>query len=285
MKHQRQLISALELAQKLDLDDWHVIDCRFYLADAGQAYREYRESHIPGAVFMDLNRDLASAPRATTGRHPLPEVEAVAATIGRLGIDNQSNVVVYDADTGAMAARCWWIFRWLGHRKIQLLDGGLAAWSKARLPLTSIVPATTSTHFAAKPGSAPVISTEELEALINTDTMPTVLDARDTHRFAGTHEPIDPVAGHVPGARSLPFTASLRQDGQWKSRKELETLWRQHLGAGKPAAWVAMCGSGVTACHLAVSALEAGYPEPRLYAGSWSEWIRDRRRPIATGSG
>jgi len=282
---QRQLIGPMELAQKLGLDNWHVIDCRFYLSNTSQGKQEYTGGHIPGAVFMDLNLDLASAPSPTSGRHPLPDVAAIAATIGRLGMDNQSNVVVYDADSGAMAARCWWIFRWLGHTNIRLLDGGLAAWKRAELPLTSVVPSPRPTTFNAHPRAAAVVSTDELAALIGTDHMPTVFDARDASRFAGAQEPIDPVAGHVPGARSLPFSESLAADGRWKSRQELEVLWQLHLGKRKEATWVAMCGSGVTACHLALSALEAGYSEPRLYAGSWSEWIRDTRRPIATGTG
>ncbi|MDH5622274.1 MAG: sulfurtransferase, partial [Gammaproteobacteria bacterium] len=262
-----------------------VIDCRFYLSDVTQGRREYAEGHVPGAVFMDLNADLASVPDATTGRHPLPAVEAIAAKIGRLGIDNRSNVVVYDTDTGAMAARCWWIFRWLGHSKVQLLDGGLAAWRRSGLPVSSNVPAPNTVNFIARPKASAVIGTNELEGLIGTDNMPTVFDARDTGRFAGMHEPIDPVAGHVPGARNLPYTESLAADGRWKSPTELEALWRRYLGDGKETRWVAMCGSGVTACHLALSALEAGYAEPRLYAGSWSEWIRDRRRPVETGAG
>ncbi len=274
----------MELVQKLDLDDWHIIDCRFYLSDPIRGRREYASSHVPGAVFMDLNEDLASAPDATTGRHPLPDVAALAATFGHLGMDNQSNVVVYDADTGAMAARCWWIFRWLGHTNVQLLDGGLAAWRRSELPLSSAVPVPRPANFIANRRAAAVISTDELEGLVGTDKLPTVFDARDTSRFAGIHEPIDPVAGHVPGARNLPYTESLRADGQWKSQTELEALWRRHLGEGKRAGWVAMCGSGVTACHLALSSLEAGYSEPRLYAGSWSEWIRDKSRPIATGA-
>lgn len=284
MTRQRQLISPMELAQKLDCDNWHVIDCRFYLLDALQGRREYAGGHVPGAVFMDLNEDLATSPDATTGRHPLPDVEAIAVTIGGLGMDNQSSVVVYDADTGAMAARCWWIFRWLGHTNVRLLDGGLAAWRRSGLPLTTAVPEPRPAIFIANRRAAAVISTHELEGLIATGDMPTVLDARDKSRFAGIHEPIDPVAGHVPGASNLPFTESLGPDGHWKSQAELEALWQRQLGDDRQAGWVAMCGSGVTACHLALSALEAGYSEPRLYAGSWSEWIRDAGRPVATGT-
>lgn len=280
---QQQLISPEELAQKLESDDWHIVDCRFSLSNADQGRQDYRVSHIPGAVFMDLNDDLALTPTATSGRHPLPDVDTIAATIGRLGIDNQSEVVVYDADTGAIAARCWWILRWLGLNTVRLLDGGLAAWKQAGLPLSAEIPLPRSTRFDAKTHDAAVITGDELMAAIDTDRMPIVFDARDASRFAGLTEPIDAVAGHVPGARSLPFTASLDPDGRWRSPAALETLWRQHLGEDRRAGWVAMCGSGVTACHLALSAVEAGYAQPRLYVGSWSEWIRDGRRPVATG--
>jgi thiosulfate/3-mercaptopyruvate sulfurtransferase len=279
----RQLISTEDLAQKLDHHDWRIVDCRFSLSNAGQGRNEYRASHIPGSVFMDLNEDLASKPTATSGRHPLPDVGTLAETIGRLGIDNQSEVVVYDADNGAMAARCWWIFRWLGHDKVRLLDGGLAAWKEGGFPLSADIPGPRARRFDAKTRVAAVITGDELMDAMGTNRMPRVFDARDTARFAGIVEPIDAVAGHVPGATSLPFASSLGPGGRWRNQSELESLWRQHLGADRRTAWVAMCGSGVTACHLALSAVEAGFSEPRLYVGSWSEWIRDKRRPIATG--
>ncbi len=280
----QQLISPGELAQKLDSVDWHIIDCRFHLADAARGRREYAAAHIPGAVFMDLNKDLASVPSSTSGRHPLPEIETIASRIGQLGISNASNVVVYDSDSGAMAARCWWIFRWLGHDRVRLLDGGLTAWVGAHLPLTAETRSAEPTTFVAKPRYNWVISSDELEAELAMADPPTLIDARDAARFAGDNEPIDPIAGHIPGARNLPYTESLQVDGRWNSGVALESLWREHLGDDTTAAWIAMCGSGVTACHLALSAVTAGYAEPRLYVGSWSEWIRDAGRPRATGT-
>jgi thiosulfate/3-mercaptopyruvate sulfurtransferase len=281
---QSQLISPGELARKSEHEDWRIIDCRFHLADPSRGRQEYEAGHIPGAVFMDLNQDLASPPNSTSGRHPLPDVGTIAATMGRLGIHNGSNVVVYDADVGAMAARCWWILRWLGHGTVRLLDGGLAAWLHAGLPLSAEIPTPQATKFVPSMRGGAVITTDELAALVGTADSPKILDARDANRFAGISEPIDPVAGHVPGAENLPFMASLRPDGRWKGRMELEALWQRYLGDDTQTAWVAMCGSGVTACHLALSAFEAGYSEPQLYAGSWSEWIQEESRPIATGS-
>jgi thiosulfate/3-mercaptopyruvate sulfurtransferase len=282
---QRQLISPEELSRKRTIENWHVVDCRFYLSDVTQGRREYATAHIPGAVFMDLNLDLASAPSAITGRHPLPDVATITTVIGKNGIDNRSNVVVYDSGNGAMAARCWWIFRWLGHESVRLLDGGLAEWTRAGLPLSSTVCAPRRTRFKAQIRDRAVITTDEITTMLGTDRMHRVFDARDASRFSGTSEPIDSIAGHLPGATNLPFTVSLSNDGLWKDRNELEELWLQHLGNDKQAEWVVMCGSGVTACHLALSAAEAGYSAPRLYVGSWSEWIRDPGRPVATGSG
>jgi len=275
-----QLIDSNGLKGHLDNQELKIIDCRFDLADPSAGWRDYDAAHIPGAVFMDLNDDLASNPKEQTGRHPLPDVTRIEATIGRLGIGNTTSVVVYDNGNGAMAARAWWIFRWLGHEDVRLLDGGMAAWKAANYPLNGAVVTHPPTEFVAHVRDELVITSGEICA--NTDDVESLnlLDARDASRFAGAHEPIDKVAGHVPGARNLPFPESLSADGRWKGREELEELWSRYLGRNRQTEWVAMCGSGVTACHLALSAVEAGYREPRLYVGSWSEWITDPSRPI-----
>ena len=275
-----QLIRPNELNEQIGRQELGVIDCRFGLADPTAGRRAYEAGHIPGAVFMDLNEDLASAPRDGTGRHPLPDVEEIEATIGRLGISNTTPVVVYDADSGAMAARAWWILRWLGHNNVRLLDGGLAAWMDLKYALSSAVERTKPAEFIARVRTELVITSEEICAHADGIESLNLLDARDAGRFAGEHEPIDKVAGHVPGARNLPFPKSLNEDGSWKHREALVELWSSCLGDSRETEWVAMCGSGVTACHLAVSAVEAGYREPRLYVGSWSEWISDSERPI-----
>ena len=276
-----QLISPNELNEQLGRDELRIVDCRFDLGDSSSGRRDYESAHIPGAVFMDLNDDLASNPDEKTGRHPLPDVETIAKTIGRLGIDNSTSLVVYDGGNGAMAARAWWIFRWLGHSDVRLLDGGLSAWSASDFILSRTHVACRPANFVAEVRKELVITTSEICADMENVELLNILDARDAARFAGDHEPIDKVAGHIPGARNLPFVESLKDDGRWKNSDQLRELWSRHLGGDSGAEWVAMCGSGVTACHLALSAIEAGYREPRLYVGSWSEWIRDPERPIS----
>ena len=275
-----QLISPHELNEQLGQDELRVIDCRFDLADPSAGRRDYEVAHIPGAVFMDLNEDLASCPDEKTGRHPLPDVETIEKTIGRLGIDNSTSVIVYDGGNGAIAARAWWIFRWLGHNDVRLLDGGVSAWSASEFMLSPTHDAIPPVKFVARVREELVISTSEICADIESINSLKLFDARDAARFAGDHEPIDRVAGHIPGARNLPFVESLEVGGRWKDGEQLRELWSRHLGDDNGAEWVAMCGSGVTACHLALSAVEAGFSEPRLYVGSWSEWIRDPGRPI-----
>ena len=274
-----QLADPSELLRQLDRQDLKIIDCRFDLADPSAGRRDYEATHIPGAVFMDLNEDLASRPKAQTGRHPLPDVTRTEATFGRLGVTNSTPVVVYDEGNGAMAARAWWVFRWLGHDDVRLLNGGISAWKAANYPLNNAVVSSQPAEYVAEVRDDRVITSEEIYASVDDIDSLNLIDARDASRFAGEHEPIDKVAGHIPGARNLPFPESLSDGVRWKSREELGELWSRYLGSDKQTEWVAMCGSGVTACHLALSAVEAGYREPRLYVGSWSEWITDPSRP------
>jgi len=280
-----QLTDADELNKHLQDESWRTIDCRSELSDPAAGRRDYEAAHIPGAVFADLNDDLSAPLGEFTGRHPLPQVANITRTIGRLGISNDSTVVVYDSGNGAIAARAWWTLRWLGHTNVRLLDGGIAAWSKSQLPLSSgeVVPDTA--EFISDVRDELVITTEEICAAGEDAAALNIFDARDLIRFIGEEEPIDKVAGHVPGARSLPFPVSMNDDGYWKSIEELQGLWRRYLGDDRQTEWAVMCGSGVTACHLAVSAVSAGYRDPRLYVGSWSEWITDSSRPIGLGYG
>lgn len=263
--------------------DTVIVDCRFDLADPGAGRRAYETAHIPGAVYADLDRDLAAPIGAATGRHPLPEPDALAATFGRLGIGGETRVVVYDAANGGIAARCWWLLRWLGHDKVQLLDGGFSAWKAAGLPVETGVVRNPVRAFVPEPRKDWVLTTEELASGVQDGVTGQLFDARDRARYRGENEPIDPVAGHVPGARNLPFTDFLRPDGRWSEPETRRALWQQALPGGAGAGFAVMCGSGVTACHLALSAVEAGLPAPRLYVGSWSEWIRDPERPVALG--
>lgn len=280
---QRQLIGISDLANQLDDENLRILDCRFDLMDFAAGREGYLAGHIPGAVFVDLNEDLAAQPGEGTGRHPLPTVDDAVAMFGRLGIDQSSEVVVYDGGNGGLAARTWWLLRWLGHGKVRLLDGGFAAWKAAELPLESGAVDADERTFVANVQRGRVISTDEIIAMGTRVSELNLIDARDAARFRGEHEPIDAVAGHIPGARNAPFTVSLTETGCWKDRDARRKIWAELLGTNPATDWVVMCGSGVTACHLALSAVDAGFPEPRLYVGSWSEWISDPARPIGRG--
>jgi thiosulfate/3-mercaptopyruvate sulfurtransferase len=279
------LIDGQELERRLDRADIRVVDCRFDLSDPLAGRNAFAEGHIRGAVYADLDADLSAPIGVDTGRHPLPDADVFAATMGRLGIDRETDVVVYDDGPGALAARAWWLLRWMGHDRVRLLDGGFQQWLADARPCVAGEEVVAPRVFFGQPRFDRVVNTSELVANLHTIEQMNLVDARDFGRFRGEVEPIDAVAGHIPGSRNLPFTLSLNSNGRWREPAELESLWASALGEDRSTPWIAMCGSGVTACHLAISALEAGYQEPRLYVGSWSEWIRDPSRPVALGDG
>ena len=279
------LADASELNKHLKDERWRVVDCRFDLMRPEKGREAYLRAHIPGAVYADLNEDLSGSVRTDSGRHPLPDVDDLGATWGRLGIHSDTQVIVYDESSGAIAARAWWLLRWLGHDRVALLDGGLRRWQALALPMETGTVSVREERFAPSPRHGRVITTEELEAAHASATAPRLFDARDAARFRGDREPIDPVAGHIPGATNMPFAGSLNEDGSWKTPAVLRDIWRSALGEDPELPWGVMCGSGVTACHLALSAVIAGFGEPRLYVGSWSEWIRDPRRAVTSSAG
>jgi len=281
MTSYQDLIDVEELKQHLGQPNWRLFDCRFDLMRPAKGRDEYGEGHIPGAQFADLDADLAGPVSDSTGRHPLPSPDAFAATLGAWGVDNLSQVVVYDHASGAIAARLWWMLKWVGHQQVAVLNGGFAAWREAGYEMSDRRESATAVKFQPTPDSDLVVSTAELQEAIVSGSAPLIVDARDSVRFAGEREPIDRVAGHVPGAVNHPFSESLDASGRWKSRSELRDSWARVAGANAARSWVSMCGSGVTACHLALSAVLAGYPFPRLYIGSWSEWIQNPDRPVA----
>lgn len=258
-----------------------IVDCRFDLMapDAGRA--AWLDAHIPAAVYADLDRDLSAPVTAASGRHPLPSMQGAAEAFSRLGIDARTRVVVYDDAGGAIAARAWWLLRWLGHEQVTVLDGGLQAWRARGLPLESGLQHVERRAFHAAPDPQRTVGTAEIAESLGADTSLVLIDARDAARYRGEIEPIDARAGHIPGAANLPYADCLAGDGTWLGERALRERFLPLLGDAPGAPWATMCGSGVTACHLAISALLAGYTEPRLYAGSWSEWIRDPGRPIA----
>jgi thiosulfate/3-mercaptopyruvate sulfurtransferase len=239
---------------------------------------EYRRGHLPGARFVDLDRELAAPPGHGRGRHPLPDVAVFEAAMRRAGVGAGSEVVVYDAGGGLSAARAWWLLRYFGHEDVRLLDGGVAAWTAAGLAMSDDEPAPASGDFSAQEGGMPVLQARAAAALAYDGVL---LDARAAERYRGEVEPVDPVAGHIPGARSAPTTANLAADGTFLAPTALRARFRS-LGVADGEAVGAYCGSGVTAAHEVLALAVAGIPAA-LYPGSWSEWISSPSRPVATG--
>lgn len=275
------LISSATLAKRLGDSAWVVVDCRFVLTDPDAGHAAYRRGHIPGARYAHLDNDLARVPGSADGRHPLPRVKDFTATLGAWGISNATNVVVHDDMSGAIAARLWWMLRWMGHRTVHVLDGGLKAWEAAGLPLDSKIPAVRAVQYVAHDVRRDwVVSTDRVPLELANGAR--LVDARAPERFQGLTEPMDPVAGHIPGAINWPFPEALRPDGTMRPVDELHTRLKRLTD--QPGGFIAMCGSGVTACHLLLAVNAAGLGDGRVYIGSWSEWIRDPERPIATGT-
>lgn len=279
-----KLISTQDLQQRLQQEDLLLLDCRFALEDPAYGRRSYLEGHLPGAHFLDLEQDL-SAPviKGVTGRHPMPDPSALVERLRSCGLRQDSQVVLYDDGPGAFAARAWWLLVWLGKRDgLYLLDGGLKAWREAGLELTCAAPDNAPGDFCAEPDNSLVLSAEQLALRLGTADL-TLLDARALPRFRGEVEPIDPVAGHIPGAQCAAFTDNLGADGRFLPADELRQRFDGLRGERPPENLVAYCGSGVTACHNLFAMCLAGYPLAPLYAGSWSEWITNPARPVATG--
>lgn len=280
----KTLISAAELAPHVADPDWLVIDCRFELGKPDTGERAYAAGHIPHAIYAHLDRDLAAPVAPATGRHPLPQPETFAGTLTRWGMTPATQVVAYDADNAAYAARLWWLLRWVGHEAVAVLDGGFKAWTAAGLPTTTEVPRRRAGHFTARPNRDMWYDASEVaERVQRADWR--LLDARAPERFAGRVEPIDPVAGHVPGARNHPFATNLGSDGRFAAAHELRNRFEQSQAGVADDRTIVMCGSGVTACNLLLAMEHAGKRGARLYAGSWSEWIRDPARGVEKMSG
>jgi thiosulfate/3-mercaptopyruvate sulfurtransferase len=280
MRAYTTLIDAATLATRRDVV---VFDCRFDLANTSWGENEFVAAHIPGAQYLHLDRDLSQPVTASSGRHPLPDAAAFARRLGAAGVDAQCQVVAYDQGTAAYAARFWWLARWIGLTKVAVLDGGIASWRAAGLPLDTAVHVPLPRHLEAKVDERAAIPAAELaQAVRRPGTL--LLDARGAERFAGRNETLDTVAGHVPGARNHPFLGNLGADGRFLPATELRRRFDVLRGALPPSAIVSMCGSGVTACQTLLALEHAGLPGARLYPGSWSEWIRDPARPISTGA-
>jgi len=278
------LIDANTLSQHLSDPQWVILDCRHDLMNPDFGRNAFAEGHIESAQFANIDTDLSGpkkdADGVFRGRHPLPDRAALLETLRRWGINDDTQVVAYDAHGGMYAARLWWLLRWLGHGAVAVLDGGLAAWSAAGLPLVTAVTERPRGSLAEKAALVRKVSVGDLVENLDAKRLQ-VVDARANDRFRGENETIDPVGGHIPGARNRFFKDNLQADGRFKDAATL----KQELAPiiGTPASAVMQCGSGVTACHNLLALEIAGLPGAALYPGSWSEWCADSTRPIATG--
>jgi thiosulfate/3-mercaptopyruvate sulfurtransferase len=279
------LISAATLAQHVSDPDYVILDCRHDLMNPSWGREVFAAGHIPGAQFAALDTDLScKAPAADGsfgGRHPLPERDAFIATLRGWGVHPHSHVVAYDAHGGMYAARLWWMLRWVGHDAVQVLDGGLAAW-QAQAGALTVDPA--PREMGSIVLRTPLVATVSVtDVLDNIDSRQfTLLDARAPDRFRGENETIDPVGGHIPGAKNRFFKDNLSADGRFKSPEQLRTELAALIDNSGHA--IMQCGSGVTACHNLLALEVAQMPGARLYPGSWSQWCFDKTRPIATGT-
>lgn len=279
------LIEVEALASMLGKDDVRIIDTRFSLQDVRLGHRQYLEGHIPGAIYADLEQDLSGTiVPGVTGRHPLPEPAHFASRLQGWGMTDCSQIVIYDDGSHAMAARCWWVLEWAGLTQVSILNGGFRAWAHANLPVDCDVVACARSDYQFQPMSERVVSADDVSALLCRSVA--LIDARERDRFAGRKEPIDSMAGHIPNAICAPFAENMGADGRFRTSEELLERFRTFYGeasSDRENTPVCYCGSGVTACHNIFAMRLAGLPWPRLYAGSWSEWITNKKRPIATG--
>jgi thiosulfate/3-mercaptopyruvate sulfurtransferase len=276
------LIEAEELLRLGATQDLRILDCRHELTNPPWGAAAYAQAHIPGAIFASLDRDLSAPIRPGTGRHPLPSPAEFAATLGRWGIGANSRVIAYDQGAGAWAARLRWMLRAIGHDAVQVLNGGLPAWLAAGGSTDTGVPVVVPALVPPRE-FAGVVTTPQVEALMAANAI-TLVDARGADRFAGQNETVDTVAGHVPGAINHPYTGNLDASQRFLSPSQLAQRWEKELQLDRQRPIVAMCGSGVTACHNLLALELAGHRGARLYAGSYSEWIADPGRPVATGA-
>ena len=275
------LISASQLHQNLNNPNWIIIDCRFSLANYDAGHYAYRHGHIPNARYADLNKDLSANPTELKGRHPLPDFNLLAKKLGTWGINDQTQVVAYDDAGGAFAGRLWWLLRCLGHEKVAVLNGGIQHWQKLGCALTTTLPHTNPSVFRPYLDCSNWLNAHQVENhLAKKDIY--LIAARSPERYRGEQEPIDPVAGHIPQALNRPLSLNLDKQSLFLSPEALAEQFNALLGTVPPSQVIHYCGSGVTACHNLLAMEYAGLKGSKIYAGSWSEWIRNKNRGIAT---
>lgn len=274
------LAQAEDVAAALGREDLAIVDCRFVLSDPQAGERAHARAHVPGAVYAHLDRDLSDHAKQGQGRHPWPDAADFAARLGAWGIGPQTQVVAYDDADGAYAARLWFLLQTLGHERAAVLDGGWTRWQALGLPTETEIRARPATRYDAAFDAERLLDAARVQAHLDAGGL--LVDVRAAERFRGETEPLDRVAGHVPGARNRPYASNLA-DGRFKPREQLAHEFRELLRDRDPRELVAMCGSGVTACHLLLAMAHAGLPGGKLFTGSWSGWIGDPSRPVATG--
>jgi thiosulfate/3-mercaptopyruvate sulfurtransferase len=276
------LVTAEELVAHGGDSGWRIFDCRHDLQNTEYGANAYAKGHIPGALFLHLDRDLSGEKNGRNGRHPLPDPAVFARRMGECGVGPETQVVAYDNEGGIFASRLWWMLRWLGHDKVALLDGGLPGWRRAKQVLVTEVPVVSPVNFQPKPQPLTVDADFVQAKLQSSETL--ILDARAPERFTGEEETLDPVGGHIPGAVNRFYFDNLDDAGcYFKPAEELRAEYDTLLAGRNPARVVQQCGSGVTACHNLLAMEIAGLNGSKLYPGSWSEWCADSARPIATG--
>jgi len=273
------LVSTDDLARH---SEWREFDCRHDLGTPGLGEQQYSKVHIPGALFAHLDRDLSAPKSGSNGRHPLPDPATVASWLGKCGVKAGDTVVCYDANNGTMAARLWWLLRWLGHENVAVLDGGYAKWVEEGRAVTAEIPNFDSCKYQISSNTEMAVDASFVEAHIESEEI-LLLDARAPQRWRGEAEPIDPVAGRIPGAMNRFCGENLSPEGVFKGAEALRHEFGKILGDRTPQEVVHYCGSGVAACHNALAMEIAGFPGSRVYVGSWSEWIADPHRPRAKG--
>ena len=277
-----KIVSCAELAKHLADPDWIILDCQHDLINHAFGREAYAREHIPGARFVAMEGDMAGTKSGSNGRHPLPTPAALESVFGRLGVGVGRQVVAYDGSQNNYAGRVWWTLNWLGHHTVAVLDGGLGKWKADGHALTTALPVPRAAAFTARPDDSRKVDVATIVANLGKPGM-TIVDARTAERYNGTTEPIDPVAGHIPGALLRFGKNNVNVDGTYKSAAVLRAEFAQLLGNTPPEQVVHQCGSGVSACNNLIAMELAGLGGAKLYVGSWSEWCADPARPVATG--
>lgn len=276
------IISVEDLNNNVTNENWFVFDCRFLIKDPNDGLVKYKQGHIPGAQFADMDTDLSSPATSLSGRHPLPNEKSLVGKLQVWGVGNDSQVICYDDMSGAFAARMWWLLNWLGYKDVAVLDGGIDKWTANGLSLEQDTQTRTRGTFSGQANDAMWVDIEYVtQQLLHSNI--NLLDARSAERFTAKDSKTDSVPGHIPGAKNYPFTGNLNKQGTFLSAEELQKRFAPEFPSNTSDQIINMCGSGVTACHNALAMRIAGQLLPRLYVGSWSEWIKDSSRPVATG--